>query len=415
MRARWPLRSMAGTLRRLSKFSHGSGDVGQAEATAAPQPRLGRMASFAENVYTDQKERVSAKGRRFTKVLHRGGVKPVHDSCRVAFHVKLDSLSPARVEHAFSSQHEFHWDAVQSVIDGVSVSIPAGSFNMQGSAIPFSDSENMLQLELFQQLLAATLTAGEHDMWVEADHFGSMPIHALTLSNRDLSIAFVIRAARSRPELLCQQHLPPIFTGETCLHILAVNCREDELCDLLDVAHGGLSEGDVDAMYSAAATGIFFQKEPQIYSGSTAIAYAACFGMKRVVQKMLVRRPTAHLLNVGCCPHTGFSPLHAVIAIGVDFMIDYLLDLPSLSELDPWPAGYQQQQCSELYKPTELQHDVEERGSDHGRLTAIANKLHTLRTAGLVPRGLTPLQLAVFFGEALGANGRHIVEHHREL
>jgi hypothetical protein len=147
-------------------------------------------------------------------------------------------------------------------------------------------------------------------------------------------------------------------------------------------------------LYEAQASGLFFRGRPQVYFGATPISYAACFGMKHLIQKMLLSGwkpdPTVpgfqHQPLVGLDsyePFTGFSPLHAVIAIGLDDMVEFLLDLPEGDKsldgdvLLPWPAGSRQVLRARLDLKTPAL---------NGEVVADPS----------IPRGLTALQLATF-------------------
>ena len=122
----------------------------------------------------------------------------------------------------------------------------------------------------------------------QGDHVGAMPFHSLLLSNSEAAMDCILALANVRPALLCQQHLPPIFTGENALHILIVNGREKMLLKLLNIVTASFTSDQLKHLFTAQANGLFFKNKPQVYFGSTPLAYAACFGMKRIIQCMLL-------------------------------------------------------------------------------------------------------------------------------
>ena len=83
------------------------------------------------------------------------------------------------------------------------------------------------------------------------------------------------------------------------------------------------------------------------------------------------------------CNLTGFSPLHAAIAIGLDDMVEWLLDLPDGAPgLLPWPE--------------------ESRKFLRAKLSAVTGPVQDDELADMsIPRSLTPLQLAVFLGHKM--------------
>ena len=63
-------------------------------------------------------------------------------------------------------------------------------------------------------------------------------MHALLIANTPQSIELVMRIARrdgSGARMLTQEHGPGLFLGEHSPHVLAVNRREEELCEMLTV------------------------------------------------------------------------------------------------------------------------------------------------------------------------------------
>ena len=57
--------------------------------------------------------------------------------------------------------------------------------------------------------------------------------------------------------------------------------------------------------------------------GGTALAYAATFGLKKAVTRMLATKHVA--LDENACEHTGYYPIHAVVANRRSDMFDFLV------------------------------------------------------------------------------------------
>ena len=63
-----------------------------------------------------------------------------------------------------------------------------------------------------------------------------------------------------------------------------------------------LTDLQLKEVFTARAEGKFFQENPQHYFGATPLAYAACFGMKKVIYKMLVTNRYASSQSEGVSP-----------------------------------------------------------------------------------------------------------------
>lgn len=115
----------------------------------------------------------------------------------------------------------------------------------------------------------------------------------------------------------------------------AVNQREEELCELLCTAHLRLGRGQWNRMLERTPVGIFFLGFPMSFFGSTIVAFAAAFGLKRVIHTIF-KLEEADAKSIGAeapirltdtkyaCPITGFMPIHCAVANGQLQMYDFL-------------------------------------------------------------------------------------------
>ena len=161
---------------------------------------------------------------------------------------------------------------------------------------------------------------------------GAFPIHALTVCNSPESIALVLELCRQRPDLMSLTHVRhragmPIFLGESTLHIFAVNQREAELVELVQLAMDGLSVSAARALFRSPAEGLFFGSKPMLFFGGTALAYAIAFELADAVRAILATGLCELNEREAACPLSGFFPLHAAVACGSTAMCD----LPTIS------------------------------------------------------------------------------------
>lgn len=119
------------------------------------------------------------------------------------------------------------------------------------------------------------------------DISGAKLIHCLLLANTDTSVALAERLIHERPRLLLAVHsewVKAAFEGEGCLHILAVNQREDVLSRILNIAYNSFSTQDLFKLLSQRVIGPFFAKAPMSEFGVTPISYMACFGLREPLE-----------------------------------------------------------------------------------------------------------------------------------
>ena len=79
------------------------------------------------------------------------------------------------------------------------------------------------------------------------DSVGAYPIHALVVRNSDISLSLSVRMFEVAPRMLTFVHLPPIFTGESCFHIVAVNQRESTFVRMLELVLKHVEANEVHA------------------------------------------------------------------------------------------------------------------------------------------------------------------------
>ena len=77
------------------------------------------------------------------------------------------------------------------------------------------------------------------------DTTGAKPLHALLISNSEAAIQMCVDLIRHSPIRALDSHATGHFTGENCIHVLAVQLREDELCELFDTIAESLSRAEV--------------------------------------------------------------------------------------------------------------------------------------------------------------------------
>ena len=71
----------------------------------------------------------------------------------------------------------------------------------------------------------------------------------------DAALELALDIYLARPELLIQAHRDGPFAGETALHIVAINRREEALCSMIHVAHENLNPEELSLIFLTQATG----------------------------------------------------------------------------------------------------------------------------------------------------------------
>jgi len=218
------------------------------------------------------------------------------------------------------------------------------------------------------------------------DSASAPPICSLIIANNQPSLDLAMLLLEANPRMLTHQHGEGPFTGEHAMHILVVNRKEDLFCRCLQLVTR-IPRDERAILMGAQTTGGFFSGPPMIYYGSSILAYAAAFGLKRAVWMMVTDPQLSLDLNARPCGVSGFYPLHAAVVNGQTEMYDFLTD-PNGSESgqqrpsDDDSSGFDDNGGS-LHLPLQLL-------ADSKKTTAIAAKPNLSQ--------LTCLQLAALFG-----------------
>ena len=247
-----------------------------------------------------------------------------------------------QVEFDCAGQHTISWKVPLCDKDEPDVELPAAKCNLymfptiepaDGSGSRLASAE---ETQIMMQLLLLLAADAGTDVKVDAptpmfdasDKVGAYPIHALLVGNTEESLSVVWALMEANPTLLEQTHATSsfglqLFNGESSLHVAAVNKREDLLLKMLDLGERVLSSERFATLLNHQAVGVFFKDPPMNWYGSTALAYACCFGLKRTVTKMLETKHVA--LDGDFCHETGYYPIHAVVANRRGDMYDFLV------------------------------------------------------------------------------------------
>eukprot|EP00966_Prymnesium_polylepis_P183694 4257474-Prymnesium_polylepis.1 len=217
---------------------------------------------------------------------------------------------------------------------------------------------------------------------------GRYPTQSLLIANTPSSLELVLELCKTWPRLMTVATGNGQFTGATNLHLLAINRREVEMRMMVDQAALRLTKPQYTELLSMQASGDFFHGCPMVFFGSTAIAFAASFGLKTVIVSILEHDRRAGLPNrlhdeTTSCRQTGLLPLHCAVANGQAQMFDFLTG--AHDHLAPVPG--------ELRLPRELLADPVQLSS-----TNVRQRGHW-RAGIQIGNRLTPLQLTAKLGD----------------
>jgi len=236
-----------------------------------------------------------------------------------------------------------------ALIDGRRAELPPGSCNLyryprvclehvrkDREVIPALE-----QLYVLEELVSALILAEEPEGIAELrDVAGATPLHGMLVANTKPSLSAVLSIYRRRPALLPQSHTLKVFAGENALHILAVNKREADLCECIEIAAANLSSSELQSLFWQQASGVFFADEPMAYYGSTPISYAVAFSLQDALRTMLrcakQHRAMQDIIDFNdpakaACRLTGMLPVHVAVANSLTSMFNFLVDLPGLA------------------------------------------------------------------------------------
>ena len=268
---------------------------------------------------------------------------------------------PFRVELRSGSQHTLRWDHVlraASAADAEDVGtaasqlasalLPAGECNLYHFPTVTLDGSDAFhppvilsgaRLEVLSRLILAVCGAptpsalpaatsappAAEDIDVGAtvvDASGALILHALALANTNASVDTCLALMARRPALIAATHSSGMFAGETVLHVLAVNRRQEDSLALLALAEEHLADGDGEVhlhnLLNSPAVGEWFEYEPCSLYGASPLSFLCAFGADKVLSHILstpVLSRHVRLNNpTSACPISGFLPLHVAAA-----------------------------------------------------------------------------------------------------
>ncbi len=225
------------------------------------------------------------------------------------------------------------------------VELPALTLNLYGfPKATKQDSKEVVRLSEAEQesmklLLLEMLNAQKNGVpfFERRDDSGASPLHALLVANTTEALQLCLQLLEAKPKLLEQVHTSKWddtdeqapFDGESLLHILAANRREEELLRVIELSAQKLDDTQLKNLWTSQAQGSFFYDAPMKHYGGTALAYFCCFGMRDAVVKVL-SEPKLRFLSLNkedqACVITGHLPLHAVTANSMYEMYKFLVD-----------------------------------------------------------------------------------------
>lgn len=159
--------------------------------------------------------------------------------------LRVPDVLPIRIQARLdvTMQHTFSWDStlMPKPKPGCPISpedeLPKGSCNLYlFPNVTLADTGRKMRLsgtrlQLLSELIVALARDADCTMWDQADEVGAYMIHALVVGNTLESLSLSQRIFEASPRLLLQVHVNhrggmPLFTGESVLHIVAVNQQQ---------------------------------------------------------------------------------------------------------------------------------------------------------------------------------------------
>lgn len=232
---------------------------------------------------------------------HSVGVSPPDCKHTLTASVKCGKhVVQARLSHDGSFQHTVKWAEtikLPVLINGKPAVLLPGEVNLykypkvefthlrKGKAIVPS----LEALYVVEELLRACLLDEDEtkSLAFQRDLTGSTPLHGLLVANTKPSLSLALSIYKARPTLLLQAHIYKLFLGENALHILAVNRREEQLIQCVELAAAHLTKNELQDLFCKQATGIFFSAEPMAYYGGTPVNFAVAFSLADALRTML--------------------------------------------------------------------------------------------------------------------------------
>ena len=262
--------------------------------------------------------------------------------------LELESTLPATVIARMdrTGQHTLSWQQpIYENAGDAEPALPVGMCNLylypsiRTALEPRGYRTGPAGLRVLRRMLIALATT-THEL-NEPDEVGAFAIHALVVCNTPESLDLSMELFELQPALMSQLHVKhragfPLFTGESSLHILAVNKHEDLLCRLIQLARQKLSPSDLADLIRSQTGGVFFHSQPMIYYGGTVLSYVCVFEMRQAIVDLLSTGVLSFNSRPDGCVNSGFMPLHAVVANGSIEMYDFITEaLPHEWRADP--------------------------------------------------------------------------------
>lgn len=252
--------------------------------------------------------------------------------------LSVPGLNPEAIEVKLdiATQHTLSWDsALADGATGVEL-IGAGSCclyvypTVTDAISGVSAVASGPSLEALDRLITE-IVKGESGFDEATDEVGAYMQHAITVANTDAALGLVESLFRAKPRLLRQVHARhrlgfPLFTGESSLHILAVNRRESLLRTLIELAVSRLSRAEATELFTTQATGVFFEDPPMCFYGGTPLAYACAFELREAIVAYLTTGLVGLNDRLHACQLTGFLPIHTAVAHGHVELYDWMTD-----------------------------------------------------------------------------------------
>lgn len=192
-----------------------------------------------------------------------------------------------------------------------------------------------------KRVVLASLADPQCSYFEVADEVGAYFIHCLLVANTPEALELAWELLKAKPSLLCVVHTDhrkgfALFTGESCLHIVAANRREKLLLRLVDLAEAELPASAFGELLRTQARGSFFNEMPMRFYGGTALAYSCVFSLRDAVRRYLQTGLVSLNKPEDACVLTGFLPVHAVAANNLTSMYEYITrTLPAEQRADP--------------------------------------------------------------------------------
>jgi hypothetical protein len=161
--------------------------------------------------------------------------------------LRAPGVLPIRIQARLdvTTQHTFSWESTlmpepkpgRVTLPQPADELPKGSCNLYlFPNVTLADTGRNVrlsgaQLQLLSELIVALARDKDCTMWDQTDEVGAYMIHALVVGNTFESLSLSERVLEAAPHLLQQVHMNhrsgiPLFTGESVLHIAAVNQQQ---------------------------------------------------------------------------------------------------------------------------------------------------------------------------------------------